>query len=250
MFFKQMDNNAIFNVKKKKEFSKLPDSIISKALELNENDIKNTRAFLRKYFGVFLTNKIIKGKDIDVLKSHKSSTKRNYNSLYKKIFSYEKFNSVIDLGCGVNGFSYFYFPEKINYIGLEASGQLVNNMNNYFGKMKFIKAKSINKNLFEIKQTLKIIEKQEKPRLIFMFQIIDALEGFERNYSKNFLLELKNILGEKDKIVLSMPQKSLSSGLKKASGKWVFDFIKENFKVSEEFEMFDEKFVVFGKGKS
>ena len=53
-----MDNIA--EVKKKKELRQLPDQIIEKALQKSNNNIKDARAYLRKYFGLFLTNKIIK----------------------------------------------------------------------------------------------------------------------------------------------------------------------------------------------
>jgi len=246
-----MNKKLILDVKKKKEFSLLPDSIVERALALSEFDLKATRAFLRKYFGVFLINKVFKGKDENVLKFHLSTRKRDYDDLYKKLFSYEKFKSIIDLGCGVNGFSYNFLRKyfgDVNYIGVEAVGQIVENTNKYFQVMGFENAILLKKDLFYF--DFKFLKQIEGPKFVFLFQVADALEIFEKNFTKKFLLNLKNILEEKDKIVLSVPLKSLSSGLKKASGKWAFEFIKEHFYVFDEFEMFDERFIVFGNGKN
>ena len=52
----------IDEVKKKKEFSGLPDSIVERALSESGEDIKESRKLLRKYFGVFLTNRVLKKK--------------------------------------------------------------------------------------------------------------------------------------------------------------------------------------------
>jgi hypothetical protein len=106
-----MDKELIFLVKKKKDFSMLPDSIVKQALESSGGDVKLARSFLRKYFGVFLTNKVLKPKDLNdwqtILRTHISSKKRNYDFFYHEIFSDKNlnFSSVIDFGCGMNGFS-------------------------------------------------------------------------------------------------------------------------------------------------
>ena len=54
--------NLIREVKKKKEFSGLPDSVVKRALAESGDDVKEARSLLRKYFGVFLTNRVLKGK--------------------------------------------------------------------------------------------------------------------------------------------------------------------------------------------
>ncbi len=45
--------SLIREVKKKKEFSGLPDSVVARALGESDDDIKKARSLLRKYFGVF-----------------------------------------------------------------------------------------------------------------------------------------------------------------------------------------------------
>ena len=124
--------NFVNEVRKKKEFSELPNSIIKRALRESDNDVKETRKLLRKYFGVFLTNKVLKRRG-DLLKHHASSKKRNYEKFYIEIFrDIKNVDTVVDLGCGANGFSYEYLPGDVIYIGVEAAGQLVDYMNAYF----------------------------------------------------------------------------------------------------------------------
>lgn len=242
----------IKQVKEKKIFSELPDSIIEKALIISENDVKKTRAFLRKYFGVFLTNKIIKEKfsDEEILQIHKSSKPRNYELLYKKIFEKIQIKnpSILDLGCGANGFSYNYLKEifsSLKYIGIEASGQIVNSMNKYFEKNNF-NAKSICEDILKIEKIEKIIEK-EKPNIIFLFNVVDALEKFERDYSKKLI----NLLFKKNPdtiIIISNPVESLS-GKKKFNikRKWLEKFLKDNYNIIEKFKLGFEEFLITKK---
>ena len=141
--------SLVEEVKKKREFSGLPDSVVLRALNESGDDIKESRKLLRKYFGVFLTNKVIKGKG-DLLKVHMSSKKRNYEEFYSGIFDVVgDVKSVIDLGCGVNGFSYEFLPKGVEYIGVEAAGQLVGYMNDFFEAEDF-DAKAIEGDLFDV----------------------------------------------------------------------------------------------------
>ncbi len=240
-----MDKELIEKVKEKKELSELPDSLVERVLIICNKDIKATRGFLRKYFGVFLTNRLLKRKfkGKEALDIHKSSKERDYKELYKRILKGNE-KSVVDLGCGVSGFSYDYLASVLNdfsYVGVEASGQLVDMMNEYFKENKF-SAKAIQEDLFNLKRIVRILDKQEKPRCVFLFQVLDALEGFERDFSKKFLLGIRDYC---EKIVVSIPLKSLSGGLKKAKGEWIKDFVEENFNLLDDFELDFERFLVF-----
>ncbi|MBP7708468.1 hypothetical protein KA107_02190 [Candidatus Pacearchaeota archaeon] len=244
-----MDKNLILEVKKKREFTELPDSLVEKALFLNKNDVKSTRAFLRKYFGVFLTNKVVKNKILSegVLKSHISSRKRDYSELYSKILTHEK--TIIDLGCGVNGFSYYFLKEvlhSVKYLGFEASGQLVGNMNLFFAENQF-NATALHLDLFNLDEISNILEKQEKPRTVFLFQVIDALEKFEKNFSKKLLLVIAPLC---EKIVLSYSLKSISGkSTFQTNRNWIKYFVEEHFQVIEELDLFDEHFIVLSYNK-
>jgi hypothetical protein len=232
--------NLILEVKKKKEFCLLPDSLVERSLILSKQDIKMARALLRKYFGVFLTNKIYKLKDKEILKNHISSKNRDYSCFYSEIFKeISNLNTVVDLGCGVNGFSYSFLKERfkdLDYIGIEAVGQLVDKMNLFFRENKYPRAKALCLDLFDFEGLKSIFEKIEGPKAFCLFQIIDALEGFEKDYSKKLLLEIKQQCSLKDYIIISMSMKSISGKNKfEAKRGWLRWFLEENFHLQEFF---------------
>ena len=234
-------NDLIEKVKQKKEFSWLPDSVVERAVNL-KGDVKGARALLRKYFGVFLTNKLVKGKLSynEILKKHLSTKERDYEILYRRILGDEKV--VVDLGAGVNGLSIGLIGKK--YIAIEAMKFYVELMNKFFKEEK-IKGRAIWMDLFDLKKVVGIIKKEKEKKVVFMFQIVSALEIFEKDFSKKFILEIsKNC----EKIVLSFPLKSLSGKRRfNVSRRWLLDFIEDNFKIEDDFKIGDERFVVFGK---
>jgi SAM-dependent methyltransferase len=236
--------NLVEEVKKKKEFSGLPDSVVRRALKEGDEDVKGARKLLRKYFGVFLTNRVLKGKG-DFLSVHASSKKRDYTEFYSKIFEgIEEVGSVVDLGCGVNGFSYEYLPEGVEYVGVEAASQLVDQMNEYFEVNSF-NAKAVCLDLFEIEKVLDILRAQRKSRVVFLFQVVDALENMERDFSKKFIGE---VMRESEILVISLPLVSLGGRKKFAvKRKWLMDFLEKEFVVERDFEMFGERIICIRK---
>ncbi|MBU3923657.1 MAG: hypothetical protein KJ592_01965 [Nanoarchaeota archaeon] len=251
--------NLINEVKKKREFSGLPDSVVLRALELNDEDVKETRSFLRKYFGVFLTNRVMRFArsrvtghgSRDILVAHKSSALRDYEKFYGEIFEVignrqQEIETVIDLGCGVNGFSYEFLPSGIRYVGVEAVGQLVDGMNGYFEERGF-DAWAVKLDLFDLDSVLKIIKGVKSTRVVFLFQVVDALEGLERNYSKKFLLEIMKVLGEKDMVVVSYRVEGLSGSGMYAKRKWLVEFLESEFGIDEDFEMDGERIILIRK---
>jgi len=246
-----MDNTALIDkIREKKEFQNLPESLIFKVLNLKEinkkngeDKIKESRAFLRKYFSVFITNKLIKGKlqDGEILKKHISSKRRNYVHLYNRILKNE--GAVIDLGAGMNGFSYKYL-NNVRYVAIEAIKVFVEAMNHYF-KENSLNALAFQEDLFNLDKVLEIIKNERGKKVVFMFNLIDALEKIERDYSKKLILEAsKNV----DKIVLSLPTKSLSGKtIFHTNREWILSFLKENFFILDDFEEFGERFIVFRK---
>lgn len=239
----------INEVKRKREFSQLPDSIVERALLKSGNDVKNARAILRKYFGVFLTNRILKKTGEDLLENHLSSKKRDYEKFYGEIFGDKKFLSVVDIGAGVNGFSMKFLKEFgiENYYGIEASGQLVKKMNEFF-KEKYYDSNYIWLDLFEIDEVKKIILGAKSPRVIFLFQIVDALESFGKNYSKKLMSMILENISENDKVIITLPIESLGGRKKFAvNRKWLVDFLSGNSKIEKDFEMNGERVVVIRK---
>lgn len=242
----------------KKEFSDLPRFDVEKVLTFfdkphrtNEEKIKLSRNLLRKMYSVFASDKILTKKNESAewfLKKHISTKERfaDYEKIYDRIFSgfkKEKIN-VFDLGAGINGLSYNLLPKKTNYTGVEAVGQLVNLMNNYFKREKII-GKAIHESLFNLNEIKNILSKTNGKKIIFLFKVLDSLEMLERDYSKKILLELMPLV---DEIVISFATRSLVRREKfKASRGWLINFIGENFRILDDFDYGSERYIRFSK---
>lgn len=247
----------IKKITQKKEFSQLPEKDVEKVFlhfgkrEVSDEErINLTRELLHKVFGAFTSQKLLSPKNKNeewILRKHLSTRERFsfYGEVYNRIFSYFEKNkgiSIIDLGAGVNGFSYRYLPKKIRYIGVEAIGQLVKLMNNYFEKEK-LNAKAIHESLFELEKIKKIITETKKPRIIFLFKVLDSLEMLERDYSKKFLREIAPLA---DKVVVSFATRSMAKKQKfKVERYWITNFLKDNFEILDDFEIGGERYIVF-----
>jgi Ribosomal RNA methyltransferase (FmrO) len=242
----------------KKEFSMLPEKDVEAAFDKFDNDkysdeekVKFTRDLLRKTFSGFSGKKLLvfRDKEADeILKKHLSTRERYpfYSEIYERVLkNLPKKISIIDLGSGVNGLSYEYFDKlgkKINYLGVEAVGQLVEMTNNYFEKQK-IDGKAIHASLFETQRMKNLIEDQEKPRVLFLFKVIDSLEKIERDYTKKLL---KDIVPVSDRIVVSFATESWMRRKKFfANRKWLIDFIGENWQFTDDFNLGGERYLVF-----
>lgn len=252
-----MEKEILEKIKQKREFSQLPNIDIKLAYENfakkqcgEEEKIKLTKELLRENFSAFVSKKLLSLKNKEpewILRKHISTRERllHYEEIYKRIFSGLKKASVIDLGSGINGFSYDFFEKlknKVDYTAVESVGQLVDLMNFYFKKEK-LSANAIHGSLFEKKKIYEIIKKQEKPRIIFLFKVIDALEKIEKDYSKKLISEIAPLA---DKFVLSFATKSL--GNRKTfhvKRNWILDFIKDNFETLDDFEIGGERYLVF-----
>ncbi len=251
----------IEKIKWKKEFSQLPEKDVQRAFEKFDNDnysdeekVKFTRDLLRKVFSGFSGKKLLglKNKSADeILMKHLSTRERynHYGKIYERILSdMPKKLSIIDLGAGVNGLSYDYLNQlekKVDYVGVEAIGQIVQIVNDYFSREK-IPGKMFHASLFEMDKIKEIIKEATKPRVIFLFKVIDSLEKFERDYTKKLLPEIAPLA---DKIVISFATESWMKRTKfYANRKWILDFIKENWQITDDFEFGGERYIVF-KGK-
>lgn len=241
----------------KKEFLDLPEKDVLIAFEkfgkdkyTDEEKVKLTRDLLRKVFSAFASKKLLLNKDKGeewILKKHLSTRERfpYYEKIYSRLFGPGPVNlSVIDLGAGINGFSYKYFQKPFNYIAVEGVGQLVDLMNSYFEKNK-LSAEAFHLSLFDIEGIKKLILKQKKPRTVLLLKTIDSLEMMERNYSKRLLKELVEI---SDGVVISFATRSMVKRKKFfVNRKWLNDFIDQSFNVTDKFEMGDEEYIAFRK---
>lgn len=269
-----MDKQELIKkITEKKEFSQLPREDVELALEKfekkNLNDyqkMKLTRQLLRKVFSSFSSRKVFsskiksektspassqsKEKEVEwYLLKHKSTKERYeyYNEIYSRCLKGFKSCSVIDLGAGINGLSYGFFScsgFKVNYTAIEAIGQFVELMNGFFKKNKISKqAKAYHFSLFNLKKIKEILEAQNKPRVIFLFKVVDSLEIIKRDYSKELLKEISIF---SDRVIVSFATKSLGSRKKfSAQRKWIINFITNNFETLDDFEINGERYVSF-----
>jgi len=264
-----MDKEIYNKIIAKKEFSQLPKKDVELAFfkfdikdYLDEEKIKLTRELLMKTFSVFASAKLLNIKDKDtiwLLKRHASTRERFefYPDLYKRIFknTKDKF-TIFDLGAGMNGLSYGFFPDKLDfdYIGIEAMGQLVDLANYHFKTCGIENFLALHFSLFELEKIKKYLKQVKGTKIVFLFKALDSLEMLERNYSKKLLLEivpLVDTLSEhknlsRGKVVVSFATRSLIKKEKfKANKKWLVEFINENFKVIEDFELGGERYLSF-----
>jgi len=159
-----MKSEIIEKIMQKKEFSYLPIKDVELVFEsfdkdqyVEEEKIKLTRDLLRKMYTAFVSDKLLNVKEKSpewFLRKHLSTKERLdlYSEVYEKILKGSgKKITILDLGCGINGFSYDLFKKinpKIKYVGVEAVGQLVDLQNHYFAKNNY-PAKVIHESLFE-----------------------------------------------------------------------------------------------------
>lgn len=256
-----MDKKILKKVTAKKEFSKLPKKDVELAFSHFEKcdladfeKVKKIREFLFKVFGAFGGKKLlnIREKDFEwVLRKHLSTRERigNYEDIYGRIFnefrrSNKKIN-VVDLGAGVNGFSYPYFKNlglNVNYFAIESVGQFVN-LTNYFFEKEKINGKSFHFSLFEKEKVLGLLKKINGTKIVFLFKVLDCLEMVKKNYSKELI---SDIFCECDRIVLSFSTKSMIKREKfRAKRTWILRFVKENFNLLDDFEAGGERFLIF-----
>ena len=256
-----MDKKELIGkITEKKEFSKLPKKDVELAFSKfdkekysDEEKIKLTRQLLLNVFTFSMSKKLLSTKDKSpeyVLKKHPSTRERfpHYKEVYTKLLQGMKKDLVIfDLGAGINGVSYPYFKEtgfKSRYVAIEAIGQLVDSMNKYFKKEK-LNAKAIHESLFELEKIKRLVKKEKKSKVVFLFKTIDSLERIERNYSKKLILELAPFV---DRFVVSFATKSLvKRGNIWVKRIWISNFIKDNFNLLDDFEIGGERYFVFEK---
>jgi hypothetical protein len=245
-----MNKELIEQVQQKKIFSKLPESVIIRALKLTNNDVNNARSLLRKYFGAFMTNRIIKRKEPSVLQYHHSSKKRDYETYYQEIFEgLPNFEHAIDLGSGANGYSFNKLKEKTGirtYTGIEASGQIVENINEYFKDLPE-QPMMIQEDLLNQEAIKNIIKKPTGTKIFLLLQVIDALEAMKKDYSKQLLTLIEQTMNKKDLLVISWPLKSLGGKNFTTKRQWIKEYLKETFNTKKELVISDEKIFVLTK---
>ncbi len=250
-----MDKKQLIKeITKKPELRDLPLEDVEMALSLcfkkqnsDEENIECTREVLHRAYGAFGSRKLLVLRERTpewILRKHLSTRERlpHYIEIYRRILG--RFNGAIfDLGAGVNGFSLGFIPH-VRYIGIEGIGQLVTLMNDYFKKQKF-DAKAIHLSLFQLEKIKKLIKKERVRKIVFLFKVLDSLEALRRDYSKKLLTEIAPL---SEKMVVSLPTQSMLKRRRfKAKRSWITDFIREKFKVTNDFEIGGERYLVFSR---
>jgi 16S rRNA (guanine(1405)-N(7))-methyltransferase len=202
-------DHLVADIKKKEELSSLDDNFVKDHLiklmtrearmtnQLFENFthkskeyreiVKLVRGDLRRIYGLFrgkkvndhaeLINSLLKNPTNEklirqVLETHSSTKERLsfYKELYPKIFSFTgKPKSIIDLGCGINPFSFNYMRlGKISYYAYDLSQDEINHINQYFKKIGI-------KGMAQVRDITNL-EKLPKSDVCFLFKMTDMLD--------------------------------------------------------------------------
>jgi hypothetical protein len=186
--FEKAGSRKTFNeIKKSKEYKQF---------------FKELRARLRDAYGLFVVDNYNKREKlfkellknptmenhIEILKLHKSSNERidYYPFLYTQIFSITgKPNKILDLGCGLNPFSYPFLDCKPEYIACDISPGdcgLIQKFFDYFN----INGTAFYFNLIEFKKT-KFAHFLLDIDICFMLKIVDTLEDQKKGITQNII---------------------------------------------------------------
>jgi len=196
----------IKEIKKKKELSNISDQFVKTELEkylklhpridLTKINIKSKdykiiitdlRAVLRRVYGLFRDDKkneleelLNKGKIKDILATHSSTKERFliYERLYKQIFAITgKPKKILDLGCGLNPFSYQFMKLKeLEYYAYDIDSKEIEFIKRHFtvleNRNSFFKGKA------EVKDIINdVLPKVDVCFLLKMTDVIDRGKG-------------------------------------------------------------------------
>jgi 16S rRNA (guanine(1405)-N(7))-methyltransferase len=226
-----MIHQILQKIKANKKYSSLADSVVKKEIKAylksnpnasaDKQTIKEIRAKLHRNYASFQTKKknktniyleelkqntLNKNTNNKLLSITVSTKERinDYKSLYKKIFSItNKPEIIIDLGCGLNPFS---FPTmslpKLTYYAYDIDEKDMKYLNKYFkimkpagltGKAKILDATNIKK-----------IKQFPKSDIVFMFKLLDL---FDNKVSEQLIIQA---IKTTKHIVASFPTKTIT----------------------------------------
>ncbi len=198
----------IEKIKDKKELRDIDDNFLKRIISrYKEVDFKKIRKDLRMVYGMF----------------KKVKYKRD-NKVYELIFEITgKPKKVLDLGCG---FSPLYFPYKdIEYYCADIGHEYVRDKGFVFDML------------------YDDYDKLPEFDVVFLFRVLESLEYFKRNISKEVLQKLKCKY-----VVVSFDKKSLSGKEIKKKGRLWFRRILSELNLEHEiFDYGDEIFFVIKK---
>jgi len=222
-------------IKQSKKYKTLSEEVINeeiqKYLKRNPNHerykdkkiLKDIKTELHKIYGSFQTNS--RGKREKYLEELKispdnielakkilltnSSTKErleNYEEIYKKVFEITgKPTSILDLGCGLNPFSFLMMKlDKLDYYAYDIDNADISLLNDYFFNIKEkITGKAETINLATMDES----EIKNLPRVdvCFMFKLVDVLDRKDHKQSEKIISNLNS-----NWIVVSFSKRTLT----------------------------------------
>ncbi|HHE36249.1 MAG TPA: hypothetical protein ENL16_00355 [Candidatus Woesearchaeota archaeon] len=240
----KLEQRKQFNLKRAKEYKEI---------------IKAVRAELREVYGVFILKEHFKlGELLDklrknpclenhnkILESHKSSKERlpYYALVYKRIFEIIGVpKRIVDLGCGLNPFSYPYIKFKPEYVACDLAKKDLEFIKEYF---KIMRIKGVIKRVDLAKDCQdKLKEIIKKEDVVFLLKTVDSLEAIKKNISKDLLRSIPARF-----IVVSFSTKSLGGKkrIRRERRTWFERFVKKlGYKITI-FEIPGEIFYVLTK---
>ena len=212
-------NNLLTQVKSNKKYSSIADEIIlqeinnylnkNKITKISKQDIKEIRNSLHKSYASFQTRKKNKisiylnelrnnsnnKQIINRLLSTTLSTKErldNYSDIYNQIFKITGLpKTIIDLGCGLNPFSYPLMNlDSLNYYAYDINQEDINNLNEYF---KIMKTTGLNGKaaILDIRNLSKISSLPSSD-IVFLFKVIDIIDKENHKPSEELIVKLIN----------------------------------------------------------
>lgn len=131
-----------------------------------------------------------------VLSLHKSTKERlnNYKKIYKRILD-TKTKSILDIGSGLNVFSYPYINKRVKYYAVDLDVDVIKR---YF-KIKGIRGKAIKVNLLDL-------DKVNFPKvdICFLFKVLESIDIKGHKNSENLIKKINC-----NKIIVSFSLKTL-----------------------------------------
>ncbi len=191
------DRKVLMKILEAKKHSELKRSLIYRGF------IKEVRRNCNIAYGMFLAKDIkklniyLKELEINpdslemhnkILSIHKSTKERlnNYKKIYKRILD-KKVESILDIGSGLNVFSYPYIDKEVKYYAVDLDVEVIKK---YF-KIKDIKGEAIKANLLDL-------DKISFPRadVCFLFKILESIDIKGHKNSENLIkrIDCKRII--------------------------------------------------------
>lgn len=175
---------------------------------------------------------------------HQSSKERaqRYLEVYRRIFAVTSApNTILDLGCGANPYSYTFLRCLPRYIAADLPSEALDDIAEFF-RIEGITGKTTGIDLIKECEKLGLLLKENNVDVVFLFKVLDSLESVKRNIS----VKVIDALAGARCIVVSFPTVSL--GGRKTIGEerraWFEKLLARKTLSYEKFTVGDEVFYV------